>query len=104
MTREEAIAFHDSRAWESMTLREIAEFQINEERLCIPFSVFHEAIEKTLGRPVFTHEFGLNLDGLRAELFDGKPAPTLEQIVDMVPEEKRVVLVVPTDGVDDTTP
>lgn len=26
--------------------------------LCVSFSVFHEDVEKRLGRPVFTHEFG----------------------------------------------
>lgn len=25
--------------------------------VCLPFSEFHEDVEKRLGRPVFTHEF-----------------------------------------------
>ena len=28
-----------------------------ESKLCMPFSIFQEAVEKTLGRPVWTHEF-----------------------------------------------
>jgi hypothetical protein len=34
----------------------------------MPFDVFHEAVEKTIGRPVFTHEFGVNANGIRAEI------------------------------------
>ena len=57
MTKEQAIALHDSGFWREMTLEDRARFQLHEPRLCMPFDVFHEAVEKTLGRPVFTHEF-----------------------------------------------
>jgi hypothetical protein len=63
-----------------------------EELLCMPFDVFHEAVEKTLGRPVWTHEFGLNFDGLKAELLGEKPASTMEEIINLIPEDKRVVI------------
>jgi hypothetical protein len=92
MTKEKAIALAESKFWEGMTHRQIAEFQICEEKLCMPFSVFHEAVEKTLGRPVYTHEFGLNFQGLKDELFNGKPAPTLEEIINLIPEEKRLIV------------
>lgn len=92
MTKEKAIALAESKFWEGMTHRQIAEFQMCEEKLCIPFSVFHEAVEKTLGRPVYTHEFGLNFQGLKDELFNGKPAPTLEEIINLIPEEKRLIV------------
>jgi hypothetical protein len=92
MTKEQAIALAESKFYEEMSLREIAEFQITEEKLCMPFGVFHEAIEKTLGRPVYTHEFGLNIQGLKDELFNGKAAPTLEEIINLIPESKRVVV------------
>ena len=92
MTKENAIALAESKFWEGMTHREIAEFQMCEEKLCMPFSVFHEAVEKTLGRPVYTHEFGLNYQGLKDELFNGKQAPTLEEIINLIPEEKRLIV------------
>lgn len=92
MTKESAIALAESKFWEGMTHRQIAEFQMCENKLCMPFSVFHEAIEKTLGRPVFTHEFGLNLQGLKDELFNGKQAPTLEEIINLIPEDKRLIV------------
>ena len=92
MTKENAIALAESKFWEGMTHRQIAEFQMCEEKLCMPFSVFHEAVEKTLGRPVCTHEFGLNFHGLKDELFNGKQAPTLEEIINLIPEEKRLIV------------
>lgn len=75
-----------------MNHRQIAEFQIEQDRLCMPFSVFHEAIEKTLGRPVYTHEF-VNSEGLRKELYGEKPAPTFEEILDLIPKDKHVLII-----------
>jgi hypothetical protein len=92
MTKDAAVALYDSGFWKQMSHEEIAKFQIMEDRLCMPFEAFHEAIEKTLGRPVFTHEFGLNREGLIKELFHGAPAPTLEDIVNLIPEEKRILI------------
>jgi len=92
MTKENAIALAESKFWEGMTHRQIAEFQMCEEKLCMPFSVFHEAVEKTLGRPVYTHEFGLNSMGLKDELFNGKQAPSLEEIINLIPKDKRLIV------------
>ena len=68
LTKKQAIAFHDNEQWKGMSYKQIATLQINQEILCVPFSVFHEAVEKTIGRPVFTHEFGVNVDGIRTEI------------------------------------
>ena len=93
MTREEAISLSESKFWEGMTLRERAVFQINEPLLCMPFEVFHEAVEKTIGRPVFTHEFGLNYEGIKNEIMNRAPPPTMEEIINMIPEEKRAIVI-----------
>lgn len=92
LTKAQAIAFAENKCYENMTYRQIAEFQMEQDKLCMPFDVFHEAIEKTLGRPVFTHEFGLNHDGLRKELFGEKVPPTFEEILNLIPQEKRVLI------------
>jgi hypothetical protein len=94
LTKEQAIDLYDSNFWETMSYRERAIFQMNEPRLCMPFDVFHEAMEKTLERSIFTHEFGFNYDGLLKELMNGAPAPSFEDIIGLIPEEKRIVLVV----------
>lgn len=72
LSKDEAIIFYNNNLWEPLSFRQRAEFQIKQDRLCMPFDKFHEAIEKTLGRPVFTHEFGLNREGLENELFNGE--------------------------------
>jgi hypothetical protein len=92
LTKEQAIEFAESGAWKEMSLKHRAEFQMLQDKLCMPFDVFHEAVEKTLGRPVYTHEFGLNRDGLMAELFEGKKPPTLQEIIEMIPAEKRIII------------
>lgn len=93
MTKSQAIALANSNFWEEMNDREIAEFQISEEKLCMPFDVFHEALEKTIGRPIFTHEFGLNVEGLRDELFNGKERPTFDEIIKLIPQNKRTIVI-----------
>jgi hypothetical protein len=92
MTKEKAIELGEGGFWKDMTARQIAEFQMMEEKLCMPFDVFHKAMEDTLGRPVYTHEFGLNYTGLKAELFNGASPPTLEDIINMIPADKRIIL------------
>jgi len=92
VTREQAVTLYESKLWEAMTFRERATFQLHEERLCMPFAVFHEAVEIALGRPVFTHEFRLNVDGLKRELCGDAPPPTLNEIMNMIPANKRVVV------------
>ena len=76
-----------------MPAKDIATFQLHEERLCMPFDVFHEALEKAIGRPVFTHELGLDAEGIKRELLGDRPAPTLEEIIALIPADKRVIVV-----------
>ncbi len=92
MTKEEAIALAGSGFWEHLTSEEIAKFQLFEEKLCMPFDVFHKSITEALGRPVYTHEFGLNLDGLKKELLSEADPPTLQEIMDLIPKEKRIII------------
>ena len=92
LTKEQAIAFCENKCYEEMNYRQRAEFQIEQELLCMPFNVFQEAIEKCLGRPVYTHEFGFNIDGLRKELYGEKEPPTFEEICALIPKEKLVVI------------
>jgi hypothetical protein len=86
LTTEQAIAFHNSGAWKAMSAKERAVFQMQQDKLCMPFGEFHKAVEETLDRPVWTHEFGLNSDGIRAELEGKAKAPTFAEILAMLPE------------------
>ena len=53
--------------WESKDPVEVARYQVFEDTLMTDFSTFHEGVEKLVGRPVYTHEFGLNVEGVRQE-------------------------------------
>jgi hypothetical protein len=59
MTKEEAIAKAASRWYEGKSPQEIVEFQLYEDRLCMPLQLYQEAVEKVLGRPVYTIEYGM---------------------------------------------
>lgn len=93
MTSDEAKKLAKTDFWKAMSYRDRAVFQLFEDMLCMPFPVFHEAIEKTLGRPVWTHEFGLNRDGLQRELMGEQPTPTMDEIMALIPNDKRIVIV-----------
>lgn len=91
LTKEQALAFFENKLYEGWTDRQIAEFQIEQDRLCMPFDVFHKAIEKTLDRPVFTHEFAF-ADNLKKELYGEKEPPTFEEICASIPKEKLILI------------
>lgn len=91
MTSEQAKAFSEGKTWERMTPEARAKFQLWQDKLCMPFEVFQESMQALLGRPVWTHEFAFR-DELKAEVEGNKAAPTMEEIMDMIPEDKRIVL------------
>ena len=90
--KEKAIELYDSNWWEGLSHREIVEFQLFTTELCCPFDVFHEAVEKSLCRPVFAHEFGLNYDGICKEFLGEKEAPTMNDILNLIPQENLIVV------------
>ena len=93
LTPIQARAFGEGGVWKEWSAKTLAAFQLNQDCLCVPFDEFHKAIEEALGRPVFTHELGLNLDGLRLEL-DGKAAPpSFEEVLALLPPDKTIVVI-----------
>ena len=91
MTREQAIKLAATGWWKDRTPEDIVGFQLFEELLCMDFGDFHQAVEKALGRPVFTHEFAF-ADDLRKEFLKDKPAPTFEEIIGLIPKDKLLVI------------
>ena len=59
--------FGDNRWWTSEDKKVLGYYQLMNPILLVPFDKFHEALEFLLGRPVWTHEMGLNYEGLKAE-------------------------------------
>jgi len=90
--RDKAIELAESRWWELCTLQEIAEFQLFIKELACPFTVFHQAVESALGRSVWTHEFGFNYEGIVQEYLGERDAPSMQEIIDLIPPDKRIVL------------
>ena len=91
LTEAEAIKMAGSNAWKDMTPTELFAFQLSQSRLCVPFSELHRCSEEALGRPVFTHEFATP-DNLREELVGVKQAPSFDEILNLIPEEKLLVV------------
>ena len=64
---EQMEKFGDNRWWLSEDKRVLGYYQLMNPILLVSFDKFHEALEFLLGRPVWTHEMGLNYEGLKAE-------------------------------------
>ena len=97
MSETEAKAMAESKWWESTPIEQAVMFQLFEERLVMPFALFHEGIEKVLGRPIWTHEFAFadKPGGLREEAQHKCQPPSMQEIMDLIPTEKRIVIEIP---------
>ena len=91
LTRNQAIAIAEGGEWKKMTQETLALAQLHQARVFCNFGDFQEAVEKLLGRPVWTHEF-VCPSGLMAEYKGEKPTPTMDEILDLIPAEKRIVV------------
>ncbi|MFZ2414425.1 MAG: hypothetical protein WAW33_00230 [Minisyncoccia bacterium] len=79
--------------WESSDPFEIAWGQLNEPILVMDIGKYMEALNTVLDRPVYNHELtSSNLEKLREEIRGNRPAPSLEEIIKMIPEEKRIIV------------
>jgi hypothetical protein len=93
MTKEEAIKMCKSGWWKDKTPDEIVEFQIHEERLCLPFDEFHGAVEKWLGRPIWTHEFA-DRQALIDEKADKRKAQNPIESLQRIVSNKPIIAII----------
>ena len=91
MSEEEAIRMYDSEVWKGWTDYQRAWFQLHEKRLCMPMDVFQMSAEKALGRSVWTHELA-DAPRLISELEGKCTPPSIEDIIKMIPEDKRIFI------------
>ena len=93
-TRQEAIDFADSKEWYHWNDRELVAFQLYQEICCVPFEYFHAALERELGRGVYIHELGekTNWRNIVNEFLGNRPAPSLHDIISLLPAEKVIIL------------
>ena len=93
LTREEAIRFGESGVWREWTDLQIVRLQLFQDCLCVPLDIYYAAIKRVLHRPVLSHEFSTpNIEALRAECLGDKPSPTWEEIIALIPPEKRIIV------------
>lgn len=64
---EQMERFGNNHWWTSKDKKVLGYYQLMNPILLVPFDKFHEALEFLLGCPVWTHEMGLNYEGLKAE-------------------------------------
>jgi len=93
--KEKAVAFSKTKWWEGQSARTIALVQMKIAELCCDFPVFHTALEEALGHPVFTHEMGIpeQMEHLYKELTGEAGPKTFDEVLALIPEEKRGPLV-----------
>ncbi len=91
LTKDQAIAMYNSGVWKEWTPEQVVRFQMFQKRLCMDFSYFHKYVNEVLGRPIFTHEFAFR-DELVKEYLGEKETPSFEDILNLIPKEKRLVI------------
>ncbi len=91
LTTEQAIAMAKEGLYKEWTAEQVVRFQLFQPKLCMDFGHFHKCVEEVLGRPVYTHEFA-HPDSLKEEYLGTKPAPTLDEIINLIPKDKLTVI------------
>lgn len=86
LTREQAIAFYESGQWKDLDEEELVKLQLFQERVCIPFVIFHKACNKVFDRSIFSHEFA-DTKKLKEEYLGQRPDPTLEEIFEPIKDK-----------------
>ena len=86
-SEEYAKELYESKVWETWNAEQIVRVQLFQNRLCVPFEIFHKATEEVLGRPVWTHEFAF-VERLKREYLGVCKPPTFEEIIDLLPVGK----------------
>ena len=92
LSEKQAIAFYDSKIYEDWTPYQVVRFQLFQKKLALPLDLFHKSLENVLDRPVWTHELGMNRQGIINEFLGTGAAPTFDEIVGMIPQEKLILL------------
>ena len=92
LSKLQITAFIEQRLWESMTFEELAKFQVTQETLCVPFGVYRNAAERTLGRPLLNLQLVTGRERVKGELFGGTPPESVREVIDIIPLHKRMIL------------
>lgn len=91
LTSEDAIELGNSEIWREWDADKIFRVQLFQRFICFPMEEVYKAGKKVLGRPIFSHEFmNSNRENLLKEYLGAIDTPTLSQIIELIPESKRI--------------
>ncbi len=85
LTKQESLSFFKNNLWENMSAKERAQFQIIQDRLCMPMYIFIDSVAETLNRSVTPVELVINRESIINELFDNDKLFNFEELVKMIP-------------------
>lgn len=91
LTEQQAIQFGESEVWKTWTPEQVVRFQLFQRKICLDFSHFMMCLRIVLDLPVYTHEL-CNMDYLKEEYLGVKSAPTFGEIINLIPQEKRIII------------
>lgn len=86
-SEEEAKAISASRVWAEWTDVQILRLQLFQDRLCVPFGKYHAALERCLGRPVYTHTMEFDKKKLVREFLSIAEVPSPEELMKLIPKD-----------------
>lgn len=86
-SEEEARAISGSRVWTEWTDVQILQLQLFQNHLCVPFSKYHSALERCLGRPVYTHTIEFNKQKLVKEFLSIANTLPSEELMKLIPKD-----------------
>ena len=91
LNQKEAEHIYKNRLWEDWDSKTRFLFQVQQERLCMDFSAYHDAAHEALDRPVYNFEFA-KPELLYDEYYKLRGKPSLKEIIEQLPQDKIVVL------------
>jgi hypothetical protein len=87
LSKEQAHAVFQSKIWETWSDIQLLRIQLFQEHLCMPFGRYHRALERHLGRPVYTTSLDYQKDKLIKEVLGTSEVPTSHELYALIPAE-----------------
>ena len=91
LTKKQAQYLNDVGAWWDWTDEQVVRFQLFQKKLAMPSYRFHEALEVVLKRGIYLREYSQR-DKLCEEYLQSNTMPTFQEIIQMIPEDKRFII------------
>jgi len=79
LNRKEAVSFYEQKSYSDLSDKEKALLQLQQEHMCMPMSIFMNAVSNVLGRDVEPTELSINREAILIEILEDE-APALCKI------------------------